>query len=48
MDDVEIIINSEIESSIRIHPCMNCKEPQLTEIDLRNHLLTCIKEEQDN
>ena len=45
--DVEIINDSEIDSRIRIHPCENCKEPQLTELDLRNHLLTCNKKEQD-
>ena len=46
--DVEIINDSEIDSRIRIHPCENCKEPKLTELDLRNHLLTCKNEEQEN
>ena len=43
--DVEIINDSKISSTIKIYPCAICKEPQLSELDLRNHLLTCVKEE---
>ena len=41
--EVEIIESSDI----RIHKCNNCNEAQLSELDLRNHLLSCVKSEQE-
>ena len=47
MMDIEIINDNEINNKIKTHPCENCKEPQLTELDLKNHMKSCskIKEE---
>ena len=42
--EVEIIENSEI----RIHKCIHCNETLLSELDLRNHLLSCVKAEQED
>ena len=41
--EVKVIESSEI----RIHKCYNCNEPQLSELDLKNHLLSCVKAEQE-
>ena len=45
--DIEIINDTEINTKIKTHPCDNCKEPQLTKLDLKNHMKSCskIKEE---
>ena len=43
MMDVEIVEDSEIDARLQIHQCSNCNERQLTELDLRNHLLSCQK-----
>ena len=47
MMDVEIINNSENDVTIQTHQCTHCNEHQLSELDLRNHLLSCLKGEEN-
>ena len=46
MMDVEIVKNSEDDATIQTHQCPNCSEAQISELDLRNHLLSCLKSEE--
>ena len=46
MMDVEIINNSENDVTIQTHQCNHCNEHQLSELDLRNHLMSCLKAEE--
>ena len=46
--DVEIIDNSDFDARLIVHRCSNCNEPQLTELDLRNHLLSCQKAKEES
>ena len=43
MMDVEIIDNSDFDARLKVYLCSNCNQRQLTELDLRNHLLSCQK-----
>ena len=45
MMEIEIIIDTEIK--IKTLPCNNCKEPQLTELDLKNHMISCSKTKEE-
>ena len=47
MMDIEIINDNEINNKIKTHPCENCKEPQLTELDLKNHMISCAKTKEE-
>ena len=41
--ETKIIVNFES----RLHHCSHCNEPQLSELDLKNHMLSCVKEEEN-
>ena len=47
MMEIEIINNTEINAKIKTLPCENCKEPQLTELDLKNHFISCSKTKEE-
>ena len=48
MMDAEIIEDSESDARLQINECSYCNQRQLTELDLRNHLLSCQKAKEEN
>ena len=48
MMDIEILNDAEINSKIKTYLCDICKENQLTELDLKNHKISCPKIKEEN